>query len=113
MAQDRNPTAAQPDWPAVVVGGAYYTAINLMRSLARRGVKTFCFDHGQNRQAFHTIYGKAFECPDPDREPAAWLDFMLRLARRVGGKPVLIPTADVYVTAMAAHAAALAEAYVR
>ncbi|MBZ5515136.1 MAG: hypothetical protein LAN62_09930, partial [Acidobacteriia bacterium] len=107
-----NPLKAEPGWPRVVVGGAYYTAINLMRNLVHRGLKTSCFDHGQNRQAFHTIYGKAFECPDPDREPAAWLQFMLELARKVGGKPVLIPSADAYVTAMARHADELAKAYI-
>jgi len=111
MSQNANPLNAQPGWPPVVVGGAYYTAINLMRSLVRRGLKTYCFDHGQNRQAFHTIYGKAFECPDPDREPAAWLQFMLNLAQKVGGKPVLIASADAYVTAMACHADELANAY--
>jgi len=112
MAQNQNPVKAQPGWPAVVIGGAYYTAINLMRCLVRRGVKAYCFDHGQNRQAFHTVYGKAFECPDPDQEPAAWLEFMLDLARKVGGKPVLIASADAYVAAMANHADELAEAYI-
>jgi len=103
---------AEPGWPAVVVGGAYYTAINLMRTLARRGVTTYCIGHGQNRQAFHTVYGKAFTCPDPDRNPAEWLEFMLDLARKVGGKPVLIPSADIFVLAMAAHADALEKAYI-
>jgi D-aspartate ligase len=80
------PLRAEPGWPAVVVGGAYYTAINLMRTLARRGLTTYCFDHGQNRQAFHTVYGKAFKCPDPDRHPAEWVEFMLDLAGKVGGR---------------------------
>jgi D-aspartate ligase len=103
---------AGPGWPPVVVGGAYYTAINLMRNLARRGLKTYCFDYGQNRQAFHTVYGKAFKCPDPDRNPSDWLEFMLNLARKIGGKPVLIPSADIFVLAMEAHADVLEKAYI-
>jgi predicted ATP-grasp superfamily ATP-dependent carboligase len=37
---------------------------------------------------------------------------MLELARKVGGKPVLIPSADAFVSAMARHADGLATAYV-
>jgi len=111
MASNQDPSKAEPGWPAAVVGGAYYTAINLMRNLARRGVKTYCFDHGQNRQAFSSVYGKAFLCPDPDTQPDAWLEFMLDLAQKVGGKPVLIPSADAYVTALVAHAEKLSDAY--
>jgi predicted ATP-grasp superfamily ATP-dependent carboligase len=83
-----------------------------MRNLARRGLKVACFDCDPNNPGFHTVYGRAFHCPDPDTKPAAWLEFMIDLARQIGGKPVLIPSADQFVTAIAAHAHKLEPAYV-
>jgi D-aspartate ligase len=101
---DPNPTRARPEWPPVVVAGAYLTGIKLMRALARRGVKTSCIDCLRQQPGFLTIYGRAYECPNPDTEPSLWLDFMRDLARKLGAKPVLIPSADQFVTAIATHA---------
>src|SRR5580698_2809796 len=95
---DSNPRRAQPGWPPVVVAGAYLTGIRLMRALARRGVKTCCIDCLRDQPGFLTIYGRAYECPNPDTEPLRWLDFMRDLARKLSSttdsKPVLIPSAD-------------------
>jgi D-aspartate ligase len=106
---DPNPQRARPEWPLAVVAGAYTTGIRLMRTLARRGVKTCCIDSIRDQPGFHTVYGPAYECPNPDTEPSRWVDFMRDLARKLGSKPVLIPSADVYVTAIAAHAGELQE----
>jgi D-aspartate ligase len=99
-----NPQRAQPEWPPVVVAGAYLTGIRLMRALARRGVKTCCIDCLRDQPGFLTIYGRAYECPNPDTEPSRWVDFMRDLAGKLGTKPVLIPSADQFVSAIAAHA---------
>ncbi|MFB3921516.1 MAG: hypothetical protein ACE145_07320 [Terriglobia bacterium] len=109
---DPNPVRAEPGWPAAVVLGGYYTGVNLTRYLVRRGVTAYCLDNDRSRQAFHSVYGTTLQCPDPDRQPAEWLAFMLELARQVGGKPALIPSADPFVAAMAKHAQDLAAAYV-
>jgi hypothetical protein len=55
-----------------------------MRNLARRGVTVDCVDHRAHMPGFRTVYAKAHLCPDPDEKPAEWLDFMVRLARRIG-----------------------------
>ena len=112
MTQNQNPLKAQPGWPSAVVLGGYYTGVNLVRYLVRRGVTAYCLDNDRSRQAFRSVYGKTLQCPDPDRQPAEWLAFMLDLARKVGGKPVLIPSADAFVSAMARHAEELGSAYV-
>ena len=112
MTQNQNPVKAQPGWPSAVVLGGYYTGVNLVRYLVRRGVTAYCLDNDRNRQAFRSVYGTTLQCPDPDRQPAEWLAFMLDLARKVGGKPVLIPSADAFVSAMARHADELGSAYV-
>ena len=103
---------AEKDWPWVVVTGAFQTGVVLMRDLSRRGVRVCCVDHTPGQRGFKTIYGKGYLCPNPDEEPAAWLAFMRGLAARLGAKPVLISSADVYVMAIAAHAAALEKNFI-
>jgi D-aspartate ligase len=103
----KNPETAGADWPAVVVAGAYQTGLVLMRNLERRGLRVFGFDCNPDQPGFRSVYGKTELCPNPDRYPADWLAFMADLSRRIGGKPVLIPSADQFVSAIAAHSAAL------
>jgi predicted ATP-grasp superfamily ATP-dependent carboligase len=100
------------DRPPVVVTGAYQTGVVLMRNLARRKIEVCCIDCVPNQPGFKTVYGKGYLCPNPDTEPAAWERFMIELARRIGRKPVLIASADQFVTAIADHAAALERHYI-
>jgi len=103
---------AASNWPWVVVTGAFQTGVVLMRDLSRRGVRVCCVDHTPGQRGFKTIYGKGYLCPNPDEAPTAWLNFMRDLAVRLGGKPVLISSADVYVMAIAEHAAALEGSFI-
>lgn len=107
-----NPSLAQPGWPPVVVGGAFYTGLTLMRNLIGRGVKAVAFDCNPALPGFHSVHGKTFLCPNPDQRPAAWLAFMVDLAAKMGQKPVLIPASDQFVTAIAAHLDELKQHYV-
>jgi predicted ATP-grasp superfamily ATP-dependent carboligase len=107
-----NPTQAAPGWPPVVVAGAYQTGIVLMRNLARRGVSVSCVDCNPQQPGFKTVYGKARLCPNPDDRPAEWSGFMVELAKEIGGRPVLIPSSDQFVTAIAGQAVQLREHFV-
>jgi predicted ATP-grasp superfamily ATP-dependent carboligase len=106
---------ARPDpaharrWPPAVVAGAYQTGVVLMRNLRRRGVDVSCIDCVPNQPGFKTVYGKAYLCPNPDEAPAEWVRFLVDLGKKIGGKPVLISSADQFVTAIAYHAAELRE----
>ena len=100
------------DRPPVVVAGAYQTGVVLMRSLVRRKVETCCIDCDDSQPGFKTVYGKAYLCPNPDTQPAEWERYMIALAKSIGRKPVLIPSADQFVTAIADHAAALEPHYI-
>ena len=102
-----NATRALPGWPPVVVAGGYLTGIVLMRNLARRGVHVSCIDFTPTQPAFRTVYGKAHLCPNPDTHPSEWVKFMIDLAGTMEGKPVLIPSADQFVTAIGEHASEL------
>ena len=97
--------------PPLVVAGAFQTGVVLMRNLKRRGVETYCIDCNTDQGGFRTVYGKAFACPNPDTDPEGWARFMVDLAGRIGRRPVLIPSADQFVQAIAAHAAALEPHY--
>ncbi len=103
-AGSRNPEKAEPDWPPVVVAGAFQTGVVLMRNLRRRGLRAYAFDCVSGQPGFSSIYGKTYLCPNPDDQPEAWVGFMVNLAREIGGKPVLIPSADQFVSAISEHA---------
>jgi D-aspartate ligase len=95
------------DRPPVVVAGAYQTGVVLMRNLSRREIETCCTDCDAEQPGFKTVYGKSHLCPNPDTEPAEWVQFMIELAKSIGRKPVLIASADQFVSAIADHASAL------
>lgn len=58
------------------------------------------------------MYGRAHLCPNPDREPDAWVRFMVDLAQTMPDRPALICSSDQYVTAVAAHEQRLREHYI-
>ena len=98
---------SRTDSPPVVVAGAFQTGVVLMRNLGRKKIETCCVDCNASKPGFKTVYGKAYLCPNPDTHPAEWEQFMIELAKRIGRRPVLIPSSDLFVTAIADHAAAL------
>jgi len=109
---DPNPVRADADWPPAVIAGAYRTGVLGVRSLVRRGVRVTSFDSDRRHPGFRSVYGHAHACPDPDTNPKGWVDFMVKLAGKMGGKPALIPSADVFVSAIAAHSSRLADHYI-
>jgi predicted ATP-grasp superfamily ATP-dependent carboligase len=109
---DSNPARAAADWPPAVIAGAYRTGVLGVRSLVRRGVRATSFDSDRDYPGFRSIYGHAHACPDPDTDPEGWVDFMIELSGKMGGKPVLIPSADQFVSAIADHAGRLAPYYI-
>ena len=108
---ERNPERAEADWPAAVIAGAYRTGVLAVRTLSRRGVRVASFDSDPRLPGFRSVYGRARLCPDPDSDPARWLEFMIHLSQQMGGRPVLIPSADQFVSAIAEHASKLADHY--
>lgn len=109
---DPNPDRAGSDWPAAVIAGAYQTGVLGVRSLIRRGVRATCFDCHLDYPGFRSVYGPAHGCPDPDVDPEAWVEFMITLSKKLGTAPVLIPSADQFVSAIAAHADRLANHFI-
>jgi len=103
---------ADSDWPPAVIAGAYRTGVLAVRSLVRRNVRARLFDCDQSMPGFKSVYGPARLCPNPDLEPDAWLRFMLNLAGEHKQPPVLIASADQFVTAISKHADILKSHYI-
>jgi predicted ATP-grasp superfamily ATP-dependent carboligase len=99
--------AEQAKWPSAVIAGAFQTGVLGVRSLKRRGIKALCFDCDPTMPGFRSVYGPARLCPDPDREPQQWVEFMIGLSRELEEKAVLIPSSDRFVTAIASHSETL------
>jgi D-aspartate ligase len=106
------PRCAEPNWPSAVIAGASQTGVLGMRSLIRRGIKAVCFDCSGSLPGFKSVYGRGYLCPNPDDNSDKWLDFMIELARKIGDKPVLIPSSDQFVSAIAKHSESLKEWYI-
>ena len=96
----------------MVVASVFQTGLNLMRDLSRRGLRVVGVDCNPAQEGFRSIYGKSYLCPDPDTHPAEWLAFMLSLSQQLGARPVFIPAADIYVSALGRHAAELQGSYI-
>ena len=107
-----NPTRAKNDWPPVIVASVFQTGLNLMRDLLRRGVRTVGIDCHGDHEGFRSSYGKSHLCPNPDTHPEQWVNFMIELAKSFGAKPVIIPAADIFVSALGKHVEVLKEHYI-
>jgi D-aspartate ligase len=96
----------------LVVASVYQTGLNLMRDLERRGVCAIGVDCDRSNPGFRSKYGLSLVCPDPDRSPHEWFEFMISLSSAIGQKPVLVAAADLYVAAIGRHAKALREHFI-
>ncbi len=105
------PLRAQSDWPPVVVASVFQTGLNLMRDLLRHDVRVVGVDCDGEHEGFRSSYGKSYLCPNPDTNPDEWVAFMIDLAKQLGAKPVIIPAADIFVSALGKHADVLKEHY--
>jgi D-aspartate ligase len=107
-----NPERGEASWPAAVIAGAYQTGVLGVRALKRRGVRACCIDCNPSMAGFRSAHGRARLCPDPDVDGAGWTRFMVDLAAELGGRPVLIPSSDRYITAVANNLDALSGHYI-
>lgn len=107
-----NGSHAEDGWPPVVVASVFQSGLNLMRDLLRRRLRVVGVDCHLEHEGFRSRYGKSHLCPNPDTHPNEWVAFMIELAASLGTKPVIIPVADEFVCAIAAHADVLQHHYI-
>lgn len=109
---EQAPSEAASGWPSAVIAGGYQTGVLGVRSLVRRNVRAAFFDCDPSMPGFRSVYGPARLCPNPDVEPEAWVRFMLDLAGEYDRPPVLIASADQFVTVISRYEEALRPHYV-
>jgi D-aspartate ligase len=83
-----------------------------MRDLSRHGLRVVGVDCDPQHAGFRSIYGKSYLCPNPDANPVEWVEFMKDLSRKLSAKPVIIPAADMWISALGRHAEALRDHYI-
>ena len=108
---DELPARARPEWPGAVILGAFQTGVVNLRNLVGRGVRTRLVDCDERQTGFRSRHGPALRCPDPDRAPGEWLEAMRSLAADAPERPVLLASADQFVTAIARFAGELRQWY--
>ncbi len=96
--------------PVVVFRAESYCALGLFRSLGRLGVRVYGVDHSPEALGLLSRYCAGRFAWDVDRSPAeATLAFLKDVARRIGGRPLLLPTFDTRSLLVANHSEELAE----
>jgi len=98
--------------PVVVLVSSQHGGLGIIRSLGRAGVPVYGVHQDAWEPASRSRYLRGVFCWDfSSAANADSIAFLLDVARRVGGRPILLATSDVTAVFLAEHARALDEAY--
>ncbi len=96
--------------PVVVLRCARHGGLGITRTLGRLGVPVFNVDSERWVPAFKSRYCKgSFKWDVEQSPPRESVGFLQEVARKLGGRPVLIPTTDATATLVADYASELQE----
>jgi hypothetical protein len=96
--------------PVVVFRAESYRALGVLRSLGRLGVKVYGIDSRAHAYGLRSRHCAGAVLWDFDGSPPdATVDFLKQVARRVGGRPLLLPTFDPRSLLVGDHAEELEE----
>ena len=105
MSEDFNPT------PVVVLRSVHHGGLGIVRSLGRLGVPVYCVD-AHWEPAFNSRYCRGrFVRNIESGAPAQSVCSLLEIGRKLGRRPILIPTTDLSAIWVSEHAAALGEEF--
>lgn len=96
--------------PALVFN-CHYNGLSIIQELGRHGIQVFALD---NTRSVGTVsrYAKFWRCPDPLKDEAGFINFLLDRGRIFKVPPVLFPTNDQWATAIAKHKMRLEQYYI-
>jgi predicted ATP-grasp superfamily ATP-dependent carboligase len=98
--------------PVVVLNLFTHCGVGVIRSLGRLGVPIYCVHGHSAAPSLRSRYSRrAFKWDIEHESPGASVDYLVDLARSIGGRPILIPTEDISCLFVDEHAHALGEAY--
>ena len=98
------------DKSVVVFRSGHHGGLGIVRSLGRVGVPVYCVDADRWEPAFSSRYCRGRFLVD-DESPDQALEQLLEIGRKLGGRPILIPTTDRGATWVADRADALRQAF--
>ncbi len=99
---------ADASTPVVVLRSVHHGGLGLVRSLGRLGVPVYVVDSDPRTPAFSSRYCRGKFIWDIDRARACdSAEYLSRLGRTIGGRPILIPTSDAGALLVAEYAADL------
>jgi predicted ATP-grasp superfamily ATP-dependent carboligase len=82
-----------------IVLGMTETALGVIRSLGRNGIKVIGLDYRKD-MAFWSRYAESFICPHPLGELNSFQQFLISLSKKYTYKPILYLTSDDFVLAV-------------
>jgi D-aspartate ligase len=80
--------------PTAVVINVFYTGLGIVRSLGERGIPVIGLSAQRGIYGNFTRYGKIRTAPDSRKDPAALLEYLVRLGKELGAGSVIFPTRD-------------------
>jgi predicted ATP-grasp superfamily ATP-dependent carboligase len=98
--------------PVLILRADHYSALGVMRTLGRVGVKTFAVHADSDAAAFRSRYCTGRFIWDLDSAPERdSVQFLLDIGRRLGRRPLLLATNDETALFMSRHSSALGERF--
>ena len=98
--------------PVVILRLDHHGALGIARSLGRLGVAVYGVHTKEGSPASHSRYCRRGFIWDLDATPASEsVNFLLSLARKIGGRPILLPSNDETALFAAENAEALRQAF--
>ena len=102
MNENMNPT------PVVILRSGHHGGLGIARSLGRNGVPVYCVDEASWEPSFSSRYCRGHFVRNIDSgTPAQSVSNLLEIGRKLGGRPILIPTTDRGAMWVSEHALAL------
>ena len=94
--------------PVVILRSGHHGGLGVVRSLGRLGVPVYCVDANWWEPAFSSRYCRGrFVLKIENGAPEEFTARLMEIGRKVGGRPVLIPTTDDAAVWVAEHAGVL------
>jgi predicted ATP-grasp superfamily ATP-dependent carboligase len=84
--------------PAVVTPLNEHMGLDIARCLGKRGIPVYGIDPDPNIPGKHSRYCRFIKSPNPDTDSEIdYLQFLVKIGKKLGGKAVLYPLSDAYV----------------
>lgn len=97
--------------PAIVLQTSYANGLGIIRALGRAGIPVLAVDPNPRALGFRSRYAAGLVCPDPGKEPEAFLAALQRLGERLPRRAVVFPTHDEFIWPLARHKDHLSQWY--